>query len=209
MDFDIFAIANIIGSIAFALSGYLVGVRKHLDFMGIFIVSMLTANGGGALRDVLVNRVPAVLSDPMAFFLVCAVLICAGFLRVHKKTGMEKHSLMVLTDAIGLVAFSVTGTMIGIEAGLPVFGVMVLSFLTATGGGIIRDILVNETPSLLSSDFYGTISLLVAMTIYGLHVFGLDHELTIAGVFIAFLGLRLLAYRLGWKLPHVKMNNTD
>lgn len=209
MDFDIFTIANIIGSIAFALSGYLVGVRKHLDFMGIFIVSMLTANGGGALRDVLVGRVPAVLSDPMAFFLVCAVVTCAGFLRLHKKTGMEKHSLMVLTDAIGLVAFSVTGTMIGIEAGLPVFGVMVISFLTATGGGIIRDILVNETPSLLSSDFYGMISLLVAVTIYGLHVFGLDQEAIIAGVFIAFLGLRLLAYRMGWKLPQVKMNNTD
>ncbi len=200
---DIFFIASFIGSIAFALSGYLVGVRKHLDFMGVFIVSILTANGGGALRDVLVNKKPDVLSDPSAFLLVFVVIILATILKLYRKTNIENNALMLLSDAVGLVAFSVTGTLIGIEAGLPVFGVMALSFITATGGGIIRDILVNETPSLLSSDFYGTISLLVAGVIYALHSYDLADDTMISFVFAIALSLRILAYRMKWKLPNI------
>ncbi len=200
---DIFFIASFIGSIAFALSGYLVGVRKHLDFMGVFIVSILTANGGGALRDVLVNKKPDVLSDPSAFLLVFVVIILATILKLYRKTNIENNALMLLSDAVGLVAFSVTGTLIGIEAGLPVFGVMALSFITATGGGIIRDILVNETPSLLSSDFYGTISLLVAGVIYALHSYNLADDTMISFVFAIALSLRILAYRMKWKLPNI------
>ncbi len=206
MPIDIFFVASFIGSAAFALSGYLVGVRKQLDFMGIFIVSILTANGGGALRDVLVNQTPAVLSDANAFFLVCGIILLATCLKLHHKTNIENNALMLLSDAIGLVAFSVTGALIGLEADLPIFGVMALSFITATGGGIIRDILVNETPSLLSSDFYGTISLLVAGTIYALHYFNLDDDIMIGFVFAIALALRILAYRMKWKLPHITAN---
>ncbi|MGH1375274.1 MAG: trimeric intracellular cation channel family protein [Alphaproteobacteria bacterium] len=204
MDIDIFIIASLIGSVAFALSGYLIGVRNKLDFMGIFIVSILTANGGGALRDVLVNRVPAVLSDPFAFFLVCGVILIATFFKLHKRTNVENNTLMILCDAVGLVAFSITGTLIGLEVGLPVFGVMVLSFITATGGGIIRDMLVNQTPSVLSSDFYGTISLIIAASIYTLHSYNLADDCMIAITFSTALMLRILAYRMGWKLPHIR-----
>lgn len=209
MPIDIFFIASLLGSVAFALSGYLIGVRKHLDFMGIFIVSMLTANGGGAIRDVLVNRTPAVLYDLNAFFLVCAVIIGATLLKFHHKTSIENNSLMLLCDAIGLVAFSVTGTLIGIEAELPIFGVMVLAFITATGGGIIRDILVNELPSLLNSDFYGTISLLIAGTIYVLHYFDQADDTTITIVFLSALLLRIIAYNKSWKLPQIIPNPRD
>ena len=209
MPIDIFFIASLLGSVAFALSGYLIGVRKHLDFMGIFIVSMLTANGGGAIRDVLVNRTPAVLYDLNAFFLVCAVIIGATLLKFHHKTSIENNSLMLLCDAIGLVAFSVTGTLIGIEAELPIFGVMVLAFITATGGGIIRDILVNELPSLLNSDFYGTISLLIAGTIYVLHYFDQADDTTITIVFLSALLLRIIAYNKSWKLPQIIPNPKD
>lgn len=207
MPIDIFLIASFVGSAAFALSGYLVGVRKNLDFMGIFIVSILTANGGGALRDILVNHTPAVLFDSYAFFLVCVIIILATLFKLHLKTNIENHAIVLLSDAIGLVAFSVTGSLVGIEAGLPVFGVMALGFITATGGGIIRDILVNETPSLLSSDFYGTISLLVAGTIYALHHYSLDDDIMISFVFVIALALRILAYRMKWKLPHIVPKN--
>ncbi len=209
MPIDIFFIASFIGSGAFALSGYLVGVRKHLDFMGIFIVSILTANGGGALRDILVNRTPSVLSDSSAFFLVCAVIILATILKLHHKTNIENNALMLFSDAIGLVAFSVTGALIGIESELPMFGVMALAFITATGGGIIRDMLVNETPSLLSSDFYGTISLLIAGTIYTLNHYNIDDDIMISLVFAIALALRILAYRMKWKLPHILSKSED
>lgn len=200
---DIFEIASVVGSIAFALSGFLVGIRKHMDLMGIFIVSMLTANGGGAIRDVLVGKTPAVLTSPSAFYLVLAVILIALLLRLHHRKSLEQHVAFILSDAIGLIAFSVTGALVALEAGLSIFGVMVLAFVTATGGGIMRDMMVNEVPTLLSSDFYGTVALLVALALYCLHAYEMDSSIAIATVFIAALTLRLLAYFRGWHLPRI------
>lgn len=202
---DIFTFAGLLGSLAFATSGFLAGARKELDIVGVFIVTMLTANGGGAVRDVLLGRTPLVLTDPTPFYLVCGVITIALLFKLHKHARLERHWLFVMSDAIGLVAFSLTGTLAGLEAGLSIFGVMVLAFITATGGGILRDMMVNETPSLLSSDFYGTVALVMAASVYGLHHFGHASELNITIVFFLLLGLRMLAYLRGWHLPHIKL----
>jgi len=204
MSFDVFFLVNAVGSAAFALSGFFVGVRKDLDYMGLFIVSLLTASGGGMLRDVLVGRVPLLLSDSFAFALVCGVLVLAILFKIYRFENMDRRQWFVISDSIGLVAFSVTGTLVGIEYGLPVYGGMVLAFLTATGGGIIRDILVNEMPALLKSDFYGSISILIAASLYGLHTLSIWNDQIIACVFGVALVLRLIAYRYDWHLPRLK-----
>lgn len=204
MEFDIIGVCNLIGSIAFAISGFLAGVRKHLDAMGIFIVSMLTANGGGALRDVLINRVPLVLQDMTPFLLTVGVILGGWLLGLHRRAGLEQHRLFVLCDAIGLVAFAVTGTMAGLAAGLPLFGVTVLAFLTAAGGGMLRDVLIGEVPSILKSDFYGTVAILVALALCTLAQLGLLNDASIAVVLVVALCLRLLAYAKGWQLPRFK-----
>lgn len=205
MTLDMFTLASHIGGIAFALSGFLVGVRKGLDAMGIFIVTMMTANGGGAVRDVLVGRLPVVLTDSMPFFLTLAVIIVAVMLGLHRRKTLEQSHLFVLSDAVGLVAFSITGALVGIEVGLHIFGVMALSFITAAGGGIIRDVLVNDVPALFSSGFYGTVALLTAAVLYGLHHLGWQGEATIAAVFAGALVLRIIALWRGWSLPRVKL----
>ncbi len=203
MELDIIVISNLIGSIAFALSGFLAGVRKHLDAMGIFIVSMLTANGGGALRDVLINKVPLVLQDSTPFLLSVAVIFAGWLFGLHRRANMEQHRIFVLCDAIGLVAFALTGTMAGLAAGLPVFGVTVLAFLTAAGGGMLRDVLVGDVPSILKSDFYGTVAILVALVMCGLDRLQMLDEAAIAVVAGTALCLRLLAYAKGWQLPRL------
>ncbi|NET71276.1 MAG: trimeric intracellular cation channel family protein [Sphaerospermopsis sp. SIO1G2] len=202
---DIFSLASIIGTIAFALSGFLVGARKELDVMGIFILAMLTANGGGAARDVVVGRLPGVLTDIYAFLIVVGVIAGALLFRLHTHTQLEKHRLFVLSDSLGLVAFSITGALVGIEEGLSIFGVMVLAFFTASGGGVLRDVMVNQIPSVLSSDFYGSVAILLAASLYGLHAYGLDNDVSIAILFIAALALRLVAYRCQWRLPRIRM----
>lgn len=204
-DLSIFEVADIIGSLAFALSGLLVGMRKGMDVMGMFIVSMLTANGGGAVRDVLVGRTPGVLTDPNAFYLVLAVLFIGWALKIHRYATLERHTLFIVSDAIGLVAFSVTGALVGLEAGLSIFGVMVLSFLTAAGGGIIRDMMVNEVPTILNSDFYGSVALLMAGYLYAIHYYNMASDLHITLAFFIALALRLFAYSKGWQLPRIKM----
>lgn len=203
MEFDIITISNLIGSLAFALSGFLAGVRKHLDAMGIFIISMLTANGGGALRDVLINRVPLVLQDTTPFLLTVAVILCGWLFGLHRRADLEQHRIFVLCDAIGLVAFAITGTMAGLAVGLPVFGVTVLAFLTAAGGGMLRDVLIGDVPSILKSDFYGTVAILVALVMCALDRAGLLDNTAITIVALTALCLRMLAYAKGWHLPRL------
>jgi uncharacterized membrane protein YeiH len=206
MNDSIFTMASWFGSIAFALSGYLIGVRKNLDIMGIFIVALLTANGGGVLRDVLVGRLPSVLQSMSAFFLVAGVIMGATALRLYKKDNVERHSLFVISDSLGLVAFSLTGALLGIQDNLSVFGVMTLSFITATGGGILRDILLNEVPLVLKSDFYGSISILMAGVLYGLHAYGLMQPWITVLLFVLFLVLRVVAWKLSWGLPKIRLS---
>lgn len=200
---DVFFFISLIGSAAFALSGYLVGARKGLDIMGLFIVAMLTANGGGALRDVLLGNTPAVLSDIYAFMLVCAVLLLAGLFKIHRHERINQKISFIFSDSAGLVAFAITGALMGIEAGLSLFGVMVLGFVTATGGGILRDILVNDMPVLLKSDIYGSVALGVAALLFALDKAGMTGPIWIGLVFALGLTVRLAAYHFGWRLPAV------
>lgn len=198
---DIFVIASWVGSAAFALSGFLIGARQKLDVMGVFILAMLTANGGGAIRDVLVGRTPFVLQDYASFLLVWGVVSCGYIFKLHQRDDVEKSGVFILSDSLGLVAFSVTGALVGIESDLSLFGVMVLAFVTASGGGILRDLLVNQVPSVLKSDFYGTIALLLGAVIFMLHSAGADSDLNVAIAFGCALLLRIVAYIKQWRLP--------
>lgn len=203
----IFDIASHVGGIAFAMSGFYVGVKKNLDLMGVFIVAMLTANGGGVLRDALIGRIPGTLIHPEVFYPVIGVVIIAALLGLHKRPAVERHHVFTLCDSLGLAAFGITGALAGIDVGLSIFGVMTLAFLTAAGGGIIRDILVNEIPAILSSDFYGTIAMIQAITLYGLHTLDILHNTSVAFVFGGALLLRFIALRRGWRLPRFTLDH--
>jgi uncharacterized membrane protein YeiH len=199
-----FAVASIVGSVAFALSGYLAGVRRRLDVMGVFILAFLTANGGGVVRDLLVGRRPAILVGMQPFWLAAATVLAASALRLHRSTELERGRLFVVSDAVGLAAFAITGAWVGIEAGLHVFGVATLAFLTATGGGILRDVLVNEVPLVLHGDFYGSVAIVLGLGVDALARGGWVNPVSLTMLFLAGLALRLVAYRRGWGLPRLK-----
>lgn len=194
-------VASTIGSIAFALSGFLVGVRKELDVMGLFVLAFLTANGGGIVRDLLVDRLPSVLQNTEPFWLVAGVIIIAGSLKLHHFATLERRWLFVVCDAVGLVAFGITGALVAIEENIHFFGIVTLAFLTATGGAMLRDVLVNNVPEVLHSGFYGSIAILVGFGIYLLQASHLLNPLSLLLVFILALSTRLTAYHLGWRLP--------
>ena len=204
MSLDVFLLASWIGSAAFALSGFLVGARKNLDLMGVFILAFLTANGGGMIRDVFIGQTPLVLTDMSGFLIVLLAFGIGLVLARMKQTAIEQRAFFVVTDSIGLVAFSLTGTLVALDAGLSVFGVAVLSFITATGGGIMRDVLVNEVPAVFKSDFYGSVAILVALAIYGLHAYGFHSDMSTLVVFVTALSVRLAAYKMEWHLPRLK-----
>jgi uncharacterized membrane protein YeiH len=194
-------IASITGAVAFALSGFLSGARKKLDIMGVFILAFLTANGGGVIRDLLVDRPPAILLSTQPFWIAGGVTLAAWFFRLHRLETIERRWVFVICDAVGLVAFGITGALIAIEEQVHFFGFLTLSFLTATGGGILRDLLVNNVPEVLHSGFYGSVAILLSIVIYLLHIFEFLNPLSLLSVFILFLSLRLIAYRFDWELP--------
>ncbi|MDX1974555.1 MAG: trimeric intracellular cation channel family protein [Rickettsiales bacterium] len=193
--------ASLTGGIAFALSGFLAGTKKNLDWMGLFILSFLTANGGGILRDILTDRPPVILLSNEPFLIALTVTLLGSLFKLGRDTTVENRWLFVICDAIGLVAFAITGALVALAINAPFFGFITLAFLTAVGGAILRDILVNNIPEVLHSGFYGSIAILVALAIYLLYI---NHILTSMGllsVFTVGVILRIAAYHYQWKLP--------
>ena len=194
-------IADIIGVMCFALSGFLISVHYKLDILGVFISSFLTALGGGMIRDVLANRTPYVFTQNLPVILVVTTVLVALLFKLHKIDDLESKSVFIISDAVGLVSFSITGSIIAIQNDFNFLGALILSFLTAVGGGTLRDILINRVPSILVSEFYATVALIVATIVFILQMYDLISLLTLTLVFIFGVALRLLAYYRNWHLP--------
>jgi uncharacterized membrane protein YeiH len=194
-------IADIIGIVCFALSGFLISVHYKLDILGVFISSFLTALGGGMIRDVLADRTPYVFTQNLPVILVVLTVLIALLFKLHKIDDLEGKTAFIISDAVGLVSFSITGSIIAIQNDFNFLGALILSFLTAVGGGTLRDILINRVPSILVSEFYATVALIVASIVFLLEMFNLISLLTLTIVFIFGVALRLLAYYRNWHLP--------
>lgn len=193
-----------IGTVAFAFSGYLVGVRKHLDLLGILIVALLTAIGGGIIRDVLVSRIPLVFYDYTNLIVIAATLLLSWLTGLHRRESATFGRLFVIADSIGLVAFSMTGAQVGLSLDLNAFGVVLLGFITAVGGGVVRDMMVNDIPFILHRDFYGMVAILVAVGLFVMDAFGVVNVLTLQLLFILGLSVRLLAHWSELALPKIR-----
>lgn len=198
---NFFFAADIIGIAAFTLSGLLTGVRHKLDLLGIAIVGTLTALGGGIVRDSLIGEIPFAFTEYYPSVTVLSVLCLSIVLKLYTKEEIERKFIFIISDTLGLVAFSITGALVGIAAELNVFGIIILGFLTAVGGGIIRDILLNRVPSILTHDVYGTIALLVSLALALLHLLDWLNLFSTTAVGAITLLLRLVAYKKAWQLP--------
>ncbi len=200
---DPLILVDILGIIAFTISGFLVGARNHLDILGLIIAASLTALGGGIVRDTILSVTPFAFKTLYPATALFIVIFFALLLKIHKYDSIEKRWLFVVSDTIGLVAFSITGALLAINAEYNFFGVIILSFITAMGGGVIRDILINQVPAILISDFYGSISVIVSVLLLLLHVSDLLNQTSILLVAIFSIALRLVAYKQKWQLPKI------
>ena len=195
------ALFDTIGTLAFAYSGYLAGRRHGLDIMGLFIVAMLTATAGGALADVLLGRSPSVLTNRDAFLMVTGV-VALGLILTRAGFGqVEDRWLFVLADAAGLVAFAIAGAHKAMDAELLYLGTVVIAFLSAVGGGIIRDTMTGELPSVLHSGLYGIIAFISCTLVWGTDWLGWQFSEDHWVLFVFCVGLRMVAHWRGWSLP--------
>lgn len=200
---DELLVAEILGTIAFALSGFYVAVKDRLDLLGVFIASFLTALGGGIVRDTIADRAPYTFTHLFPTLLVVSVLVLSMALKLHHKDEIEKKFYFIISDTLGLVSFAISGALVGLQAEFNFFGVILLALLTAAGGGVMRDILLNRVPILLVSEFYGTVALLVGAILFVLDHYQLLGVIPLMGVFGFGVGLRLLAYYKQWHLPKI------
>lgn len=196
-----FEIAEYIGIIAFSMSGFFVGVKNKLDLLGILIATFLTALGGGIMRNVTLNKIPFTFSHNYPALIVISVLLLLILFKFHQRNSLENKALFILSDSIGLVSFSISGALIAIENNFNITGIIAMAFLTAVGGGIVRDVIINEVPFVLKTGFYGTISILISIILYALNTLHVSSYTNISILFFAALALRLIAYYAKWSIP--------
>lgn len=198
-----FEFLDLLGTMAFAVSGALVAMEKRLDLFGILSLSFVTAIGGGTLRDVVIGISPVSwLTDLNYFFTIIAGTILAIVFR--KKFAFLRMSLL-LFDTIGLAIFTLIGIEKGMGVGLHPIICVTLGTITACFGGVIRDILGNEIPVIFKKEIYATVCIIGGLVYYVLYYFEVSKDLNYlvtAGVIVA---IRIFAVVNKWSLPQVKM----
>src|SRR5680860_136180 len=195
----IFYVLDILGTIAFALSGALVAMNKKMDPFGVFVIAFVTAVGGGTLRDILIGRQPVIwMTDITYVFLISTFVFIAIIFR--KKLKYLQKSLF-LFDTIGLGIFTITGTEIGINAHFhPVISIA-LGTMTASFGGVIRDILCNEVPILFRKEIYATACIFGSIAFIILHHLNIDKTIVYISTTFIVIAIRLVAVKYKLSLP--------
>ncbi|MEU8897913.1 trimeric intracellular cation channel family protein [Nocardia sp. NPDC048505] len=192
---------ELLGVVAFATSGALLAVRKNLDIFGMAVLACSTALGGGVIRDLLVGRTPPAAFTDLTYLTAALLVTLVVFFR-HPSARLTRGPLEI-ADAIGLGLFCVTGTVVAYTAGAGAPSAALLGMVTAIGGGVIRDLLGGQVPSVLrpDQDLYAVPALLGATATAILLHFGLYQAWT--GFLAALLAIafRLLARRFQWRAP--------
>jgi uncharacterized membrane protein YeiH len=197
----LFEIAEYIGIIAFAISGFFIATKHNLDLLGVMVSVFLTSFGGGIIRDVMVDNTPYIFSKNLPSIVVTSVFILMIIFKIHKRDVIENKPLFILSDSIGLVSFSITGALIALEHNYNLTGILALSFITAVGGGISRDVIINEVPFIFKTGFYGTVSLLVGFVLYILNSYDLISFASLFVVFVFGVSIRSIGYYQKWSIP--------
>ena len=190
---------DLIGTFVFALSGAMAGVKNKLDIFGVLVLSFAAANTGGIIRDVFIGAVPpGAISD----WHYLGVSLVAGFVTFYFTTEVtHRSSLILLFDAAGLALFAVSGAHKALLHGLNPVMATLLGMLTGIGGGMARDILLAEIPTVLRADLYAVAALAGAALVVIANVFQLPSgPSTLVGAALCF-GLRVVAIRRRWHLP--------
>jgi uncharacterized membrane protein YeiH len=193
---------DLIGTFVFALSGGAAGVRERLDLFGVLVLSFAAASAGGITRDLLIGAVPpAAISD----WRYLGVSLLAGLVmffwfprsgRLHKL-----RNLVLIFDGAGLAVFAVAGAQKALGYGLNPLMSALLGMLTGIGGGMLRDVLLAQVPTVLRSELYAVAALAGASVVVVGHVLNLPPTaMAIAGAALCF-GIRLVAIQRGWRLP--------
>ncbi|MCQ8185072.1 trimeric intracellular cation channel family protein [Parvularcula maris] len=189
--------ADRIGTFVFALSGGVAAVRRDMDLFGVITLAFLPAVGGGTLRDLLLDEPVFWLADPW----VLGIAAAGGVVAFVAATPVDNFKPLRWADAAGLALFAVTGAAKAQELGYGMPIVLLMGTITATFGGLLRDVVANREPLVLKEDIYATAALFGALIYWLLSLSPLTEALAFAGGFAGALLLRGAAIVWKWSLP--------
>jgi len=188
--------AEYLGVFVFAISGGLVAIRHDMDLFGILIVSLLPAVGGGTLRDILLDVEVFWLNNPTIIY----TALSGGIGAILYKSWTNLR-LFIWVDALGLSLFAIMGTVKAYSFGFDFLASVIMGTITATAGGIIRDIVCGETPLVLKKEIYATAALIGSIICYALFELGFHTNIAIISGFLTVFSIRATAIILNLSLP--------
>lgn len=197
-------VLSIFGTIAFAISGAIVAMEEEYDIFGVYLLGVVTAFGGGAIRNLLIGVPVSALWEQEMFFQIALVSITIMFLFPQR---LLRHWPLWgnFFDAIGLAAFAIQGALFAVKLNLPLSAAIVAAVLTGAGGGIVRDLLASRKPTVLRDEVYAAWAILIGLII-GLKLVTGDIGLYV--LFVVMTALRIISYVRRWRLPFKKLRNS-
>ncbi|KGO90089.1 trimeric intracellular cation channel family protein [Flavobacterium suncheonense] len=194
-----YELLDILGTMAFAVSGALTAMNKKLDPFGVFIIAFVTSVGGGTLRDILIGRTPV---GWMLNLNYVYVIILGYFLAVVFRKKLDRfRTSMFLFDTIGLGVFTLIGLEKGMETSLHPVICIALGTMTACFGGVIRDILCNEIPVIFRKEIYATICIVGGIFFFAMKGLNVPKDILYLLTSVLIIGIRLMAVIFHWSLP--------
>ncbi len=198
------------GDVVFAVSGALTAARYRMDVLGFVLIGTITGIGGGTIRDLLLGRTVWWTQDPLELILCVAASLATFFFITSDIT---RRKGMIWADALGLAAFGVVGSHVALEFGAPFVVAVFMGMVTATGGGVIRDVLTNTQPMILSGQLYATAALLGSLSYASLRYLGVPEIAAEPVAFLAAFSLRASAIifniRMGPPGEFIRFGKTD
>jgi uncharacterized membrane protein YeiH len=193
---------EIIGTLAFGASGLIAAARKKLDMVGVILLVLVTAFGGGTLRDILLDRAPFfwIQNEIWIWLLAGAAILIQFFVKARN---IELNARAIdWPDAIGLGVFAALGTQIALDMGNSPLIASMMGVITAAFGGLIRDVLIAEIPGLVNDhQLYASLAFVGGLFIWLLQYLGLNSNYSALAGALTIIAARILAMKLGWKLP--------
>lgn len=196
-------IIEILGTVAFTVSGAFSAMEKRLDWFGVLSIGFVTAIGGGTIRDVMIGNTPVTWMRDMTTPLV---ILCAGLLTILFKHYLKKIKItLFLFDTLGLGLFTIIGIQKGLSAGLNPGICVALGTITGCFGGVLRDMLLNHIPVLFRKEVLYATACIIGGTVYCFSLLLLPEQIAQVLSVGLICGIRILAVRLNWRLPETKM----
>ncbi|MGI6316498.1 MAG: trimeric intracellular cation channel family protein [Christensenellales bacterium] len=201
MEIDLILILELIGTAAFAISGATVAIQSKMDLLGVSILGMTTAVGGGIIRDVILGITPPTAFQKPIYALVALIISILTFLPAIRNIMDMDGWLYLIIDSLGLAVFTIVGAFAGVPSG-NAFLIIFVGNITGVGGGIVRDVFANRNPAVFKKNVYATASLAGAI-LFALLYKTNQYAASVIGGVVIFV-LRVFADKFKWDLPRAR-----